>query len=189
MSNTNNVTYGKPMVGGAMFVGPLASTLPKDAKTKLDKALKNLGYISEDGITNANSPDSDKIKAWGGDTVLVVSTEKPDTFNFKLIESINVDVLKTVYGEENVTGDLKTGITVKANAKMAEGKAYVIDMILKNNILKRIVIPNGVVSEVEDIEYKDDDAVGYGITIEALPDEDGNNHYEYIYQGGAEVAQ
>lgn len=189
MSNTNNVTYGKPMVGGAMFVGPLASTLPKDAKTKLDEALKNLGYISEDGITNANSPDSDKIKAWGGDTVLVVSTEKPDTFSCKLIESINVDVLKTVYGEENVTGDLKTGITVKANAKMAEGKAYVIDMILKNNILKRIVIPNGVVSEVEDIEYKDDDAVGYGITIEALPDEDGNNHYEYIYQGGAEVAQ
>lgn len=188
MSNTNNVTYGKPMVGGAMFVGPLESTLPKDAKTKIDEALKNLGYISEDGITNSNSPDSDKIKAWGGDTVLVVSTEKPDTFSFKLIESINVDVLKTVYGEENVTGDLKTGITVKANAKMAQGKAYVIDMILKNNILKRIVIPNGVASEIEDIEYKDDDAVGYGITLEALPDEDGNNHYEYICQGGSVIA-
>lgn len=189
MSNTNNVTYGKPKVGGAIFVGPLESTLPKDAKSDIGEEFKNLGYASEDGLVNANSPDSDKIKAWGGDTVLVVSTEKPDTFNFKLIESVNIEVLKTVYGEENVTGDIKTGITVKANAKMAEGKAYVIDMILKNKILKRIVIPNGVVSEVEDIEYKDDDAVGYGITIEALPDEDGNNHYEYIYQGGAEVSQ
>lgn len=184
MSNTNNVSAGKPKVGGAIFVGPLESILPKDAKSDIGEEFKNLGYASEDGLVNANSPDSDKIKAWGGDTVLIVSTEKPDTFSFKLIESINVDVLKTVYGEENVTGDLKTGITVKANARIVEGKAYVIDMILKNNVLKRIVIPNGVISDVDDIEYKDDDAVGYGITLEALPDEDGNNHYEYIYQGG-----
>lgn len=188
MSNTNNVTNGKPKVGGAIFTGPLESTLPKDARTEIDDVFKNLGYVSEDGIVNANSPNSEKVKAWGGDTVLVVSTEKPDTFNFKLIESINVDVLKTVYGEENVTGDLKTGITVKANAKMAEGNVYVIDMILKNKIFKRVVIPNGVVGDVDDIEYKDDDAVGYGITIEALPDEDGNNHYEYIYQGGGAEA-
>lgn len=188
MSNTNNVSSSKPKVGGAIFVGPLESTLPKDAKSDIGEEFKNLGYASEEGLVNANSPDSEKIKAWGGDTVLIVSKEKPDTFNFKLIESINVDVLKTVYGEENVTGDLKTGITVKANAKMAEGNVYVIDMILKNKILKRIVIPNGVVGDVDDIEYKDDDAVGYGITIEALPDEDGNNHYEYICQGGGAEA-
>ena len=190
MSDTNNVTYGKPKVGGAIFTGPLESTLPKDARTEIDDVFKNLGYVSEDGVVNANSPNSEKVKAWGGDTVLIVSTEKPDTFNFKLIESVNVDVLKTVYGEKNVTGDLKTGIAVKVNAEPAEGHAYIIDMILKNNIIKRIVIPNGVISDVEDIEYKDDNAVGYGITLEALPDEDGHNHYEYMYQaGGAEVSQ
>lgn len=189
MSNTNNVTYGKPKVGGAIFTGPLESTLPKDARTKIGEEFKNLGYVSEDGVGNANSPNSEKIKAWGGDTVLVVSTEKPDTFNFKLIESVNVDVLKTVYGEKNVTGDIKTGIAVKVNSNPDEEHAYIIDMILKNNIIKRIVIPRGVISEVEDIEYKDDDSVGYGITLEALPDEDGNNHYEYIYQGGGAVAQ
>lgn len=186
MSDVNKVSYGKPKVGGAISVAPLGSPLPKDAKSELEAAYKNLGYVSEDGLTNANSPDSDRIKAWGGDTVLVVSTEKPDTFEFTLIETVNVDVLKVVYGEDNVVGDLATGITVTANADQALPHVYVIDMTLKNKTLKRIVIPNGVVSETGDVEYKDDEAVGYNITVDALPDEQGNTHYEYILGGKAE---
>lgn len=180
MANVKYVSAGKPKIGGAISVGAVTATLPQDSSSALDKSLKQLGYVSEDGLTNSNSAESDKIKAWGGDTVLVISTEKPDTFQFKLIESINVDVLKVVYGDKNVTGDLETGITIKANAEQAEPKAYVIDMILTDGVVKRIVIPNAVLSEVGDIEYKDDDAVGFDLTIEALPDKDGNTHYEYI---------
>lgn len=186
MSDVNKVSYGKPKVGGAISVAPLGSPLPKDAKSDLEAVYKNLGYVSEDGLTNANSPDADRIKAWGGDTVLVVSTEKPDTFEFTLIETVNVDVLKVVYGEDNVVGDLSTGITVTANADQALPHVYVIDMTLKNKTLKRIVIPSGVVSETGDVEYKDDEAVGYNITVDALPDERGNTHYEYILGGKVE---
>ena len=48
MQNTQNVTYGKPKVGGAVHVAPLETTLPTDATTALDAAFKSLGYISED---------------------------------------------------------------------------------------------------------------------------------------------
>ena len=118
MSDTKKVTYGKPRVGGAIYTAPLGTALPTDAKSPLGAAYKSLGYISEDGLTNENSPKSDIIKSWGGDTVMSVQTEKPDNFSYKLIEGLNVEVLKEIYGSENVSGDLSTsaGITVKANS-------------------------------------------------------------------------
>lgn len=180
MATASNVTAGKPKIGGAIYVAAAGTTLPTDATTALAAAFKCLGYVSEDGVTNSNSPSSENVKAWGGDIVMNLLTEKPDNFSFTLIEALNVDVLKFVYGDDNVTGTLATGITVTANSSIPDSHVIVIDMIMTDGALKRVVMPSAYISEVGEITYKDDEAIGYETTVLCPPDANGNTHYEYI---------
>lgn len=179
MSDSKNVSAAKPKIGGAIYRAPLGTELPTDSTSELNKAFKALGYCSEDGLTNSNSPQSENMKAWGGDNVLNMQKSKEDKMKFKLLEVLNVDVLKTVYGDKNVTGTLEEGITVKANNSENEQCSWVIDMILKRAV-KRIVVPCAAVTEVGDVVYKDSDGIGYETTLSAVPDKEGNTHYEYI---------
>lgn len=175
-----NVSAGKPKVGGAIYVAPTGTTLPTDSTTALDVAFVCLGYCSEDGLTNDNTAETDTIKAWGGDPVLTIQTSKEDTFGFTLIEVLDVNVLEFIYGSSNVTGTLAAGITVKATAAEAVAQCIVIEMLMREGAVKRIVIPSGKVTEVGTITYSDEDAVGYETTVSCTPDNTGVTHYEYI---------
>lgn len=174
------VSNSKPKVGGAVHVAPAGSTLPTDATTALDAAFKSLGYCSEDGMTNNNSRETAEVKAWGGDVVMNPQTGHTDSFKVTLIDCTNTDVLGVVFGSSNVTGALGTGLTIKANADPLPEQCWAVETVHLDGTLHRFVIPKGQVTEVGEVTYKDDEAIGYEITIAAHPDSSGNTHYEYL---------
>ena len=179
MTNAELVTASKPKIGGAAYRAPLGTELPVSATVAINQAFKSLGHISEDGMTNANSPTFETVKAWGNEEVLHYQTERPDTFKLKLIEARNVEVHKIIYGDDNVQGDLDKGIAIKANSNEIGASCWIIDMVMKGGVAKRIVIPNGTVTQVGEIVYMNQ-VLGYEITISASPDKDHNTHYEYL---------
>lgn len=175
------VTAAKPKVGGAVYRAPAGTTLPTDATTALANTFVAIGYNTEDGVTRAVDQDTEVVKAWGGDTVLVLENGKTETFQFSMLDAHSVEALKIYNGDDNVTGTaLSTGISVKSNNKEKGGHVFVIDMIEAGNTLHRIVIPNGVVTELEDITYVNNAAVAYGVTITAMADSAGNSSYDYF---------
>jgi len=191
MSNTvTNVSTGKPKVSGSIHRAVRSEnlTIPTSASDSLPSDYKCLGYISEDGVTNDLSMETDKVKAWGGDTVLVFQTDKNDTFKFKLLETLSEDVLKAIFGANNVTVTPATttapkSIAINVSSEEQEEAVWVIDMIMRGNNPKRIVIPYGKITEMGEITYKDDEAVGYDVTITGAADSSGNTHYEYMEIG------
>lgn len=186
MSTTNeaaNVTVGKPNVQGAVYRAPLGTTLPTSTEATLNEAFEPMGYISDAGLTNSQTRETSEIKAWGGDVVLKPQNKKTDTLKMKFIEGLNVEVLKTAYGNSNVTGTtVTTGIEIRSNSKELDHAAWVIDRIYNGNIKSRTVIADGQPTAVEDVVYKDDEVVGFDTTIDAFPSSalDGDTKVEYI---------
>lgn len=184
-TNTNkatNVSTSSPKVTGAVYYAPLGTTLPTDAKTALDAAFKGVGYISEEGVTRSQSRSSNDIKEWGGGVVTTVQTEYKESFKFKMIETLSDIVQKAVYGEKNVTGKLdgaSTSMMVKHNALEPVANAWVIDTVMLDGTLSRIVVPNAKITELGDLAYKKDSAIGYDATLSAMLDANGNTSYDY----------
>lgn len=180
MSNSvDNVTAANPALNGAIYMAPAGTTPPTSSVTALAAAFENLGYISEDGVSNSNSPSSTPIKAWGGDTVYVTNDGRPDDWKFKAIEYLREAVLKLAWGDDNVTGTLATERIIKTNNKPMGEHVFVIDIIHRDGIMERIVIPKGTMTAMEDIVYNNTNVVGIGATVTAAPDSSGNSSYRY----------
>ena len=179
-NTASNVSTGKPNTSGAVFVAPKGTTLPTDATTPLGPEYICLGYVSEDGLNNSNEMDVSSIKAWGGMIVYRSLNELDDSFSLALIESENVDVLKAVYGDSNVTVDASGNIKVVVKAEDPQERVWVFVLALRGGRAKRIVIEDGAVTAREQIVYNDSDAIAYGITVSAYPDANGSTHTEYI---------
>lgn len=181
-NNAANVAVGQPSVTGAINAAPIGTTLPTDASTALDAAFENLGYISEDGLTNSIATDNQNTVAWGGDVVLKQQTSRDETFTFRAIETNGV-VLRQAYGDENVTVT-GTSIEIIHNGDDMPYQSYVMNIVMGKTAtgtrIKRIVVPMSKITEIGDIVYNNTDPIGYDFTLSALPDENGNTAYEYI---------
>ena len=181
-----NAIQGIPLVTGGILRGTAGATLPTDASGTLT-GFTGLGFVSEDGLTETFDRTTDKIKAWGGATIKVVQSEYSVNYQFTLYETLNDEVLKAVYGTDNVTttADTSTAGTlhsVKINGATLEHTPWVFEM--KDGTARiRVVIPDGQVNTVGDITYTDGGIIGYPVTLEAFPDSSGNNAYKYIDDG------
>jgi hypothetical protein len=125
------------------------------------------------------SMENTEIKDWGGTTVLNVQTGKSDTFKFKLLEVLNIDVLKFVFGADNVTGSsLSTGVSVTHSDAPRDNYSIVIDTVLTGTYA-RFVIPNGSINTIGDIVLKKSEAMGYDLTLDAVRNESGVGYIDY----------
>lgn len=178
--NNAYVTTGVRRSLGGVYKAAVGTTIPTDADTALANDFKELGYVSEDGVTKSYSYDTTEVKEWGGRVVRVLQTEKTVTVQIAAIETENIETIKAVYGADNVSGTLTNGITViEKDDELVDG-CWVIDMVDLEGGNERIVIPNGVITDRGDEVYKRDEVVAYDFTITALPDASGNKVYTYM---------
>jgi hypothetical protein len=184
---SSKVVAGKPQVLGGAFFAPTATVGPTDGTTALNVAFIGLGYIGDDGLSETVDRSIDKKKAWGGDVVKIVQTDFGAQLKLTLIETLNADVLKAVYGDANVTTTAATAskgqeFKVLVKSDVLPRKSWVFE--IRDDPAKiRIYVPLGQVTEIGEVTYTESDLTGYEITIDCFPDSSGNSFTKYINDG------
>ena len=190
-SDVKNVYAAEPLATGSCLVAPLGTTLPTSASDALDEDFVDLGYVGEDGFTETMERNTEEKKAFGGDTVKVLQTEYNHSFQFVLLESLNADVLKAVYGADNVTVTPANGthgvqVAIKKNAKKLPHMSWVIDTTDSElGGRYRNVIPDGQITEVSDVTIVHSDTISYEITVKCFKNSAGDYVYTYTDDGQA----
>jgi len=176
--NSKNVATGRPNVAGAIFTAPAGTPVPTDALTPLTPDFIELGYASDEGITNSVTTETNQVNAWGGDEILNEVTSRSESFNFTLVET-STQTLIEVYGANNVQVQSDNTVVLHNAAALPE-RVHVYEILMGAGQVKRIVVPRVKTTELGDVVYNGSDPVGYQLTLAALPDADGNTAYEYL---------
>lgn len=187
MPRTSDVRIGAPeqSVTGAIKNAPLGTTLPTlSSITKqgvtLDNAFTGDEYVSEDGLTLTPAMSTTDIKDWSGATVRKVLESFDGTLSWTMI-STNASALGIAFGADHVTTQAAAtahGAQIRAElgAHIPEARSWV--FLMKDGDARIvIVVPNGQVTEVGEVTFASNAAVGWNVTLSCYPDESGECIY------------
>ncbi len=190
MFDSTSIGIGKGREGGYACVAP-AGTDPtafedmtktlKELCEATSSVLKPLGYINEDGVTISTDTDTDDKVDWAGNLIASPLTSYAESIQVSFLQS-DATVLGTIYGASNVT-TAKGITTVRHNKNFVADRLYVFDSVISDTKVKRTIVPKGVISERDDVQYNNSDLVAYTPTIKCLSAAcyDGDTIREFIY--------
>ena len=155
-------------LGGAVFWAPKGTALPEEWDEPLNAAFKPTGILSEDGVEEELSVDSNKIKGWpAGQTVRVTNTSTEKTIKFTPLQDTPL-VAQLYYGTGAPTSDGGTGarIDIPEAVGLVEGSIVVVKV--DGDTVKRRCCELVQVTERGSVTSNTEDAAGREITVESV---------------------
>lgn len=165
-----NVRIG---ITGALYKAPTGSTAPTDAATALDAAFVNLGYVSDDGISENWEDSVNDVIAWqNGTHVRSAITESKFGLELSLLETKGA-VLEMFHRGSTMVEVAVDNFQLDVKPTVADPSAWVLDVIDGTKLI-RLYIGLGEVVERGEISYANGGAAMYPITLRGFPDTNGN---------------
>lgn len=189
MPNTSDVRIGAPDQGttGAILHAPVGTALPTMAsitKTGVSwsgqTSFTGNEYVSEDGVTLSPARTTTDIKDWSGSVVRKVLESFDGTLQWTMI-STDRAALEVAFGSKHLTYSTANAshgnqAQVALGAFMPDEYAWVF-LMKDENARIVIAVPDGQITEVGDVTFASNAAVGWPVTLSCYPDSSGNSIY------------
>lgn len=179
MGDNRNILAGSGAAGadgtGLMWVAPTGSTAPTDATSALAAAWKNVGMITDNGLTIKVNTASKDVKAYGSLQIQrKIITDSSLTFSIEMLET-NARTTELYWGLalNSISPGVGTGaFSYTFGTYTRQLFAAVFDVIDGTNRL-RYYSPSVEVSDRGDIKVGNATEIFYPITLTAYPNTSG----------------
>lgn len=181
----NAFVANPPMDGGVYFNAPLGAKLPTSTEEALDTKFRDHGATGEDGFNVNPQRESSTEKMFGGEDWVDLQTSYSETVTITLLEDDNINVIKSVFGDDNVketeaTERNGTQRTIYHTNKRLPVMSHVLKAV-DGDKKKTIVIPRGRISTVEKTPDVHSASTKYNVTITCFKGPKKHN-YAYAYE-------
>jgi hypothetical protein len=171
---------------GAVLDAPLKTALPTTAGAELDAAFTSSGYVSSDGVTLTLDRSTKDLTDWSAKTIRTLMESFTGTIKWSEMQ-MSYEALCHAFGSSNVTKTEATAehgeqIKVVIQSELPPARSWVFKM-KDGNARILIVVPNGQVTSVDEIDFTASSAVTLPLTLTCNADSDGPSIYLYTDDG------
>lgn len=163
---SNEVQLGGGYASGMFYTAPIDTPLPGYPGDDLT-AWTEVGDIDADGIT-FTPRGSDTLKNWAGQPKRVIPNADPATVKAKIMDTTE-SALKVVFGSENVHKTASTqshGELIEIDLDSKPSPAAFLFIMKDGDDMKILGTSNGLISELGDVAFKNDEAIEWDLTIQ-----------------------
>ena len=168
---SNAVNLGVGNAAGYFYHAPKNTALPESPLATLGTGWEEVGYIAQDGITWHTGRTATPLKDWANKIRRQLQEDSTGTVEVPII-STTAEVLKTLFGENNVTeAAATTGHGKLASVDVEEGvvseeEAFLFIMKDGDDAMM-LGTTSGLITDVADISFAATDAITWSATVSA----------------------
>lgn len=161
---------------GDIYIGPLGTTEPTDVTTALNASLKNMGYVTPDGVNITPNVESEAIMAWQSlAAILSPITGISFEISFTLMQ-LHMDSLSVFFnGSDWVNSSGTARLDIESNPGTQE-RLLVVEWTDSSDYVYRLVVPRAQIGNREAMNLTRGSSTNVGLTFTAL-DDDGVTAY------------
>lgn len=172
-----DVKLGTGLATGMFYHAPAGTALPTYPGEALAQAWKEVGDVTDAGITLATNKSVTNLRNWANVIKRVIMTDHSETVQAPIMDTTE-ETMKTVVGEKNVTATAATathGAIIDVNlsdSDLPAPEAY-LWLMKDGDAMIAIGCSNGQITAVDNVTFAPANGITWTPTITAL---DGGFH-------------
>ena len=188
---SNKVNLGIGLATGMFYTAPAGTSLPAYPSASLSDWTE-IGAVTSDGITWSTGKDSEPLRNWAKEIERLVGSDEGGTVQAPLMYTV-ADTLKLIFGSGNVTETAATATngnitSVTVAPGVSSAPAAFLFLMKDGDARIVIAVPDGQITEVGEVTFASNAAVGWNVTLSCYPDSSGESIYVMTDDGAVTSA-